>query len=129
MILSLIVDVETPMNIQKLSRQWEINTGAKRLNSVLDDAQAAAQAWAAKNLPQPAFLSPTDYISSEVIENEEPAIRYGFSYYDVELTKEEAVVTDKEPIAYVTGIYYFDQKVFTKLKKQKDKNNALARCI
>lgn len=120
MILSLNFDLGTPMNIQKLGRQWEINTGAKRLHNVLDDAKAAAEAWAAKNLTQPAFLSPTGYTSLEVIENDEPAVRYGFPYFDKELTKEEELYTDKDPSGYVTGIYYFDQKAFTKLQKQKE---------
>lgn len=120
MILSLNFDLGTPMNVKDLARQWEINTGAKRLNTVLDDSHAAAKIWAAKNLPQPAFLSPINYVSYEVVESVEPAIRYGFAYYDKPLTKEEEQFTDKEPVGYVTGIYYFDQKVFTKLKRQKE---------
>ncbi len=118
LILSLNFELGASMNMPELMRHWEINTGAKRLSQTQDDAFRTARAWAEKNLPKPIFMSEAGYTSVETLVNDEPAIRFGFPYYDKDLTEEEKLHTDNEVKGYITGIYYFDQKVFTKLQKQ-----------
>jgi hypothetical protein len=65
-------------------------------------------------------MSAEGYSSFEVIENDEPAIRFGFPYYDKNFTEEEKLQDGNEPKGYVVGIYYFDKKVFSKLRRQQE---------
>jgi len=117
-ILSLDFELGASMNIQELMRHWEVNTAATRLNQAQDEAFKTAQNWAEKNLPKPIFMSGENYMSVETLESEEPAIRLGFPYYDKDLTAEQKLTSDEAPKGFVSGIYFFDQKVFTKLRKQ-----------
>ncbi|MBC7777582.1 MAG: hypothetical protein H7246_19265 [Phycisphaerae bacterium] len=119
MILSLNFKLGA-MNIPELMRHWEINTGAKRLRQAQDDAYETAHAWAEKNLPKPIFMSAGGYSSFETIVNDEPAIRFGYPYYDKDFTEEEKLYSGNEAKGYVVGVYYFDQKVFSKLRRQEE---------
>lgn len=117
-ILTLNFEVGAGMDIPALMRHWEINTGAKRLSQIQDAAFKTAQTWAEKNLPKPVFMAAEDYVSIKTLESDDPAIRFGFPYYDKNLSAEEKLNSENEAKGYVTGIYYFDRKEFTSLKKQ-----------
>jgi len=117
-ILTLNFELGVNMDISELSRHWEVNTSATRNSQARERASQTVQTWAEKNLPKPSFIYPYGYISVETLVSEEPAVRFGFPYYDKEFTEAEKLSGDNEPKAYIVGTYYFDQKVFTKLRKQ-----------
>jgi hypothetical protein len=117
-ILTLNFEYNASMDISELNRHWEINTSATRHNQLHDQALQSAQAWAEKNLTKPFFIPGDGYTSIESMVSEEPSVRMGFPYYDKEPTEAEKLSGDKEPKGYVVGTYYFDQKVFGKLRKQ-----------
>lgn len=117
LILSLHFELGASMNIPELMRHWEINTAAKRLAQAQKDAFETAHHWALKNLPKPVFMSTGGYTSIEVIENDEPTIRFGYPYYDKELKEEERPYIGNDAKGYVVGTFYYDQKAFLKLKR------------
>ncbi len=119
-IMALDFEWGKSLELTEMMRHWEINILAKRFRQTQDDAYQTAYAWAEKNLPKPVFMPVREYSSYETIENDEPAIRFGYPYYDKGFTEEEKLQTDTEAKGYVVGIYYFDQKVFSKLRRQEE---------
>ncbi len=105
------------LKLSELMRHWEINSVAKRSSQYDALARQQANEWAEKNLPKPFFMPSNRPYTTEVLEMDEPAIAFGFPFYDQKLP-EEPSHTDPEPKGYVVGTYLFDQKVFTKLRKQ-----------
>ncbi len=120
LILTLNFELSASMNIAELMRHWQMNIGAKRLHQAQKDAYQTAHAWAEKNLPKPIYMSEDDYESFEALVGDEPAARFGYPYYDKDFSAEEKLYTENEAKGYITGVYYFDQKAFLKLKRQKE---------
>ncbi|MFN0174605.1 MAG: hypothetical protein ACKVU0_08170 [Saprospiraceae bacterium] len=116
-IMALDFEWGKALKLSALMRHWKINALAKRSSQYQELARQEANEWAEKNLPKPWFMPSNRPYTTETLEMDEPAIEFGFPFYDQKLP-EEPSHTDPEPKGYVVGTYLFDQKVFTKLRKQ-----------
>jgi len=116
-IMALDFEWGKALDLPEMMRHWEINSLSSRCSQYQELARQQAIEWAKKNLPKPYFMPSNRPYGTENLESDEPAIRYGFPYYDQNLP-EEASHEDPEPKGYVVGIYYFDQKVFSGFRKE-----------
>lgn len=116
LILSLEVRMEEHFDIPELTRHWKINSGCRRLREARDQAYQTALAWSSKYLPKPFYMNDDGYTTVETLISDEPALRWGYPYFEQNSSEGEQFVTDAK--GYVTGVYYFDRKTFSNLRKQ-----------
>jgi len=119
-IMSLNFEWSRSAKTSAIMRHWEANPGSKRSSQYQEVAAQHALAWAEKNLPKP-FYMPTDQpVGFQIPESGDPAIRYGFPYFDKKTAREPDSLDSPESKGYVCGTYYVDTKVFSGLRKQKE---------
>lgn len=116
-IMALDFEWGKALKLSETMRHWELNPLSKRSSEYKELAYQQALEWAEKNLPKPYFMPSNRPVGYDIPEMDDPCIRYGFPFYDQKLP-EESSHEDPEPKGYVVGTYSFDQKVFTKLRKQ-----------
>lgn len=116
-IMALDFEWGKALELSEMMRHWELNPVSKRSSDYKELSRQKANEWAEKNLPKPFFIPSNRPFTTETLEMEEPSIEFGFPFYDQKLS-EEPSHADPEPKGYVVGNYSFDQKIFTKLRKQ-----------
>lgn len=114
-------------HLKNTSLHWEINPESERAMQFSDFSFEQAQAWGEKNLPKPFFMERSALTGFEIIKHpgkndqtppkNSPAVRYGFPYFAEKLPAEKTGL-EPDPIGYVTGIYSYDDKTFTQIRKQ-----------
>lgn len=117
-ILSLEMDVSKGMNLEKLSRQWTINSMADRTESYRAESYKYVAAWAEKHLSKPFYLEPDLAAEFEAPLTDPMSIRYRFAYYKTEAETKGENAAMAEPIGYVSVLYQADEKTFTKILKE-----------